>query len=107
MALVGALGEHLMRRFSLSLAGAIIIQLLVIVFWFTSKQLGLPAVWEYVVAPGMLPTSFYSDSGPPTRVVVVCFLLNIGIYTLLLYAALGVCGRLRRKLHRSASDEVC
>jgi len=87
-----------MKRFSLSLAGAIVIQFLVVVFWTVSKQWNLPAVWDYVVAPGMLPTNFYVDSGPPKNVVVVCFLVNIGIYALLSYAALRAVGRMRRKL---------
>jgi hypothetical protein len=95
-ALVGVFGEHLMKRFFLSIAGAIIIQLLVVVFWSVSKQWNLPAVWDYVVAPGMLPTNFYIDSGPPKNVVVVCFLVNIGIYALLSYAAFRVVGRMRR-----------
>jgi hypothetical protein len=51
-----------------------------------------------VVAPGMLPTNFYVDSGPPKNVVVVCFLVNFGIYALLSYGALRVVGLMRRKL---------
>ena len=86
-----------MKRFLLSLGVGMILQVIVVVFWIVSSRWKLPAIWDYIVAPGMFPTSLYIDGGPPASVMAVCFIINIGIYSLLSYGALSLIARLKAR----------
>ena len=79
-----------MKRFLLSFLVGIIIQGFVILFWILSSHFDLPPVLDYLLAPGLIPTAFYSDSSPPTRVFVFGFIIDIGLYTMVSHFLLRV-----------------
>ena len=99
--MLGAIHDHsqreLMKRFFLFIFWGIGIQIFVLGFWMISKEWDLPAVLDYIVAPGMFPAAFFIDGGPPRSVIVVGFIINIGIYSLLSYIAFVIFRRIRAR----------